>query len=149
MSGDDSLGTVRLTQMQMVRLAVDCLPPCFFLAMLVLYVAVLSDFHGDLKPSLVLFLAGITVFTGYESLKSARDLTLGVALVREDVLQRIGRTRPTRGRRYAIFAQLGKLWIRGSGVAESRATNRCRVVYSPASRSVWSFEPLDVTGALR
>lgn len=143
MTSFDPNDTAPLTVGQRLRLTADCIPPFFFAAMLILYVTVLRDVFRGIKPALVLFLVGVILYLGYESLKSARDLALGVALVRDDTLQRIGRTSPRRGRRYAVFASLGKLWIRGSGVGDSRGTNRCRVIYSPASRSVWSFEPLN------
>lgn len=143
MTALDPVDTIPLTARQRILLTVDCIPPVFFATMLLLYVTVLQDVLGGIKPALVLFLAAVILFTGYDSLKSVRDLRSGVALVREDVLQRVGRSRRTRGRRYAVLAQLGKLWIRGSGVAESHATNRCRVTYSPASRSAWSFAPLN------
>lgn len=134
--------TIPLTLLQKIRLAIDVLPPLFFLTMLVLYVAVLAPLVGGIKWPLVLFVLIVIGWTGYDAMKRVRDLRSGVAAVEEDVVQRIGRTGRSRGRRYAMCARLGRLWIRGADIAHSRTGHRHRITYSPASRIVWSLEPL-------
>jgi hypothetical protein len=122
-------------------LAIEAVPPLFFLAMLVLYVTVLERLYRGIKWPLVLFLVVVILWTGYDAMKRVRDLRSGVAMIDEDILQRIGRTRRARGRRYAIFARLGRMWIRGGNVARSRPGHPHRVTYSPVSRIVWSLDP--------
>lgn len=138
---------VPLTSLQKARLLVECLPLLFFSVVFVLCITLIKNITGTPVPPLVLlFLGFVILVVGWTAVQRTRDLLSGVALVREDVLERAyrsgGSTRnPFRGR----FAQLGTVRLtRGaySQVSSVGPPNRCRIFYSPASKIVWSLERL-------
>jgi hypothetical protein len=143
-AGDAGPSSMPLTFGQKARLIVDCLPLLFFTLALVFTMTFFDDIYGAPPPAaLLLFLGVIILITGYQALQRMRDLTSGVALVQEDLLQRFSGTRGQGRHRWGTFAQLGKLSLTPKAYHQGQPGRRHRVVYSPASRIVWSLEPLD------
>jgi hypothetical protein len=89
-----------------------------------------------------LLLVAALLFTGYDALRCLRDLASGVALVQEDLLKRLSRGPRRKGRR-GSFQHLGEMWLTSRVFFQSSPGRRYRVVYSPASRTVWALEPPD------
>lgn len=120
----------------------DCLPFPFFLLALVFVVTFLRSITGAPPPLLlILFLAFVVVFMGWVALNRMRDLMSGVALVQEDLLRRVSRGR--RGRHaFGEFEQLGRFSLTTKAFHQGQPQRRHRVVYSPASKIVWTLEPL-------
>jgi hypothetical protein len=142
-AADAGPGSVPLTVAQKAWLVVDCLPLCFFVLAFVFSVTVLDDITGAPPPAaLPLFLGLVILVTGYQALQRMRDLVSGVALVQEDLLQRLWRPRRGGGH-YGTFARLGRLRLTPQAYGRGQPGRRHRVAYSPASKIVWSLEPLD------
>ena len=141
-SGSAISASVPLTALQKARLVVDCLPFCFFALALVFCVTFFDDIYGT-PPSaaLLLFLGVVILVTGYQALQRMRDLASGVALVQDDLLQRLWRPRRGTGH-YGRFAQLGTLRLRQKASSQGQPSQRHRVIYSPASKIAWSLERL-------
>jgi hypothetical protein len=135
--------SVPLTAMQKARLVVDCLPFCFFALAFIFCVMFFEGIYGA-PPSaiLLLFLGAVILMTGHQALQRMRDVALGVALVQEDLLQRLWRPRRGQGH-YGRFAQLGTLRLRQKASSQGQPGQRHRIVYSPASKIAWSLERLD------
>jgi hypothetical protein len=141
-SGSAIPASVPLTALQKARLVVDCLPLCFFALAFIFGVTFFDDIYG-VPPSviLLLFLGAVILVTGYQALQRMRDLFSGVALVQDDLLQRLWRPRRGTGH-YGRFAQLGTLRLRQKASSQGQPGQRHRVVYSPASKIAWSLERL-------
>jgi hypothetical protein len=137
-------GVLPLTALQKARLLVDCLPVIFFVLALVFTLTLLDNITGAPPPmALALFLGFVILWMGYQALQRIRDLILGVALVQEDVLERSWASRG-RGRHFfGRFAQLGTRPLTSKAYHQGRHGWRHRVAYSPASKIVWTLEPLD------
>ena len=117
--------------------------------MIVLFVTVGMPLVGAPPPALYLLLGVALLVTGYHALKAWRDLQSGVALVREDVLERSARARSRGpGKFSGRFSELGRLRMTSQSYVQGQPGLRHRVVYSPASRLVWSAEPLGGLEAL-
>jgi hypothetical protein len=134
---------VPLTLGQKARLSVGCLPLPFFVLAFAFCLTLFDDIYGMPPPAvLLLFLGFVILVVGWSALRRIRDLASGVALMQEDLLQRSYRSR--RGQhQWGTFAQLGKLSLTPKAYHQGRLGGRHRVVYSPASKIVWSLEPLD------
>jgi hypothetical protein len=135
--------TVPLTGLQKARLIKDCLPFPFFLLALVFVVGFLRNITGAPPPLLlILFLVFLVLLMGWVALNRVRDLASGVAVVQEDLLQRL--SRGSGGRRHAFgeFEQLGRFSLTTKAFHQGQPLHRHRVTYSPASKIVWTLEPL-------
>ena len=138
-----STGTVPLTFLQKARLLIDCLPAIFFVLALVFTLTILDNITGAPPPvALLLFLGFVILLMGYQAVQRVRDLLLGVALVQEDVLKRSWSSRRGTGR-FGEFAQLGTRPLSSKAYHQGRQGWRHRIAYSPASKIVWTLEPLD------
>jgi len=136
-------GNMPLTGMQKARLIVDCLPLLFFALALVFTVTIFDDIVGVRPPTtLLLFLGVVIIVMGLQAFQRTRDLVSGVALVQDDVLQRAYRSRGQGWHFWGTFAQLGKLSLTAKAYHQGQPGRRHRVVYSPASKIVWSLERL-------
>jgi hypothetical protein len=139
----EGLGSVLLTTSQKARLIVECLPLVFWVLVFAFCVTFFDDIYG-VPPSaiLLLFLGFVMLLVGWTTIQRMRDLASGVALVQEDRLQRVWRPRRGTGH-YGRFAQLGTLRLTPKAYSRGQPGERQRVAYSPASKIVWSLEPLD------
>jgi hypothetical protein len=144
-AGAQGLGSVPLTVGQKARLLVDCLPLPFFVLALVFTLTILDDITGAPPPiALPLFLGFVILVVGWTALQRLRDLASSVALVREDLLQRSWRSnRRGPGRFRGRFERLGKLTLVPKVYFHAQPGLRYHVVYSPASKIVWTLEPLE------
>jgi hypothetical protein len=136
--------TVPLTFGQRALLLTRCLPLLFFSIATAAYLTILRTVY-PFKTGLVVFLAIVILVTGYSALQSVRDLARGSALVTEDLLQNvIGRGSQRRRRRHhrGDFARLGRLTLTSASFHQAQRGRRHRLTYSPASKIVWSLEPL-------
>jgi hypothetical protein len=135
-------GSVPLTIAQKARLVLNCVPLVFWGLAFVFSVTILDDIVGAPPPAaLPLFLGVIILMVGFTAFQRMRDLASGVALVQDDLLQRSHRSR--RGQHcWGTFAQLGKLSLTPKAYHQGQPGRRHRVAYSPASKIVWSLEPL-------
>jgi hypothetical protein len=134
-----------LTFTQRARLLVECLPVIFFTLALLFVVTLLDDITGASPPiALILFLCVVIFVVGWTALNRLRDLASGVALVRQDVLERSRRSRGTAGpnRFHGTFEQLGRMRLSSKAYGQGQNGVRYRVAYSPASKIVWWLEPV-------
>jgi hypothetical protein len=139
----DNLNTTPLTGMQKARLIRDCLPFPFFLVALVFVALFLRNITGAPPPALmILFLLVVVIFMGWVALNRVRDLMSGVALVREDLLQRLSRGTGRQRHAFGEFEQLGRLTLTTQAFHQGQIHQRHRVTYSPTSKIVWTLEPL-------
>jgi hypothetical protein len=135
---------VPLNFSQKARLMVECLPVVFWTAALIFCATLLDDFIGaPAPPALLIFLGLVIVVTGWAALNRVRDLTVGVALVQEDLLTRSWRsrgagTKPFHGQ----FERLGRMRLTSEAYGQSQNGVRYRVCYSPASKIVWRLETI-------
>lgn len=141
----NSTSEVPLTLSQQARLVAECLPVIFFSMALVFVLTRFGPMTGARPPIfLVLFLSVVILVVGWAAVNGIRDLISGVALLQEDVLERSwrsgrsSRSRPLNG----IFEQLGKMRLSSSAYGQGQHGVRYRVVYSPASKIVWSLEQI-------
>jgi hypothetical protein len=129
-----------LTFGQKWRLIRNILPLISFSAICVLVIGVLMPMFGQVPPLTLWIVIGATLlFTGHDAVRSAWDLLSGVALVRDDVLEKstVGR----HGRHYGRFTTLGRARIVPKARNQGVDGWRHRVVYSPVSKIVWELEP--------
>ena len=134
--------SVPLTALQKARLIVDCLPLLFFALALIFCATLYDDIYGAPPPLLLfLFLGVVILVTGYRALQRMRDLASSIALVQDDMLERLWRARRGQGH-YGKFVQLGTLRLRQRAYSQGQPGQRHRIVYSPASKIVWALEPL-------
>jgi hypothetical protein len=139
----NNAATIPLTAMQKARLIRDCLPLPFFLLALVFVVGFLRNLTGAPPPTLlILFLVGVVFFMGWIALNRIRDLASGVALVQEDLLQRLSRGTGTQRHAYGEFEQLGRFTLTTKAFHQGQRDQRHLVTYSPVSKIVWTLEPL-------
>jgi hypothetical protein len=147
---------VPLTIGQKARLIVDCYPFVLFaLASVVFvpgYLAFFRAFAHGVPPDagyVLLFVSGNVVvlfLSGYKAVLCVRDLLSGVALVREEVLENVVAFRlPWRRRsdHAGGSGQIGRLYITSGAALQARGRGRHRITYSPASKLIWSLEPLE------
>jgi hypothetical protein len=133
---------VALTMEQRARLLKECLPAASFIVALIVVPWVPETSTGT-SPSKALyaFLIVVIAVCLYSAQQRARDLASGVAIVEEDVLIRTGRSR--RGsHRWSQLERLGRMRCTPAAYAQGRPGVRHIVTYSPASRIVWSLEPV-------
>jgi hypothetical protein len=145
MNDQNIVPEVPLSFGQRARLIVECLPVIFFTLALIFVVTLLDDITGARPPiALILFLCFVIFVVGWAAFNRLRDLLSGVALVREDVLERSWRSRgssrpnPFTGK----FEQLGRMRLCAKAYGQGQNGARYRVCYSPASKIVWSLEQL-------
>lgn len=143
---------VPLTIGQKARLIVDCYP---FVIFALIAVASLMVFRASgraipaVTGDVVLFFSGYVValfLSGYKAVLRVRDLVSGVALVREDILENVVAFRLPWARRSdhaGEGGQIGMLYLTSGAAVQARGRGRHRITYSPASKLVWSLEPLD------
>ena len=135
-----------LTLLQKARLCVECLPVLFFIAALIFCATLLDDITGaPAPPALLLFLGLVIVVTGWAALNRVRDLAAGVALAQEDLLARSWRSRGASGPKafHGQFEQLGRMRLSSKAYGQGQNGVRYRVLYSPASKIVWSLEKVE------
>ena len=132
-----------LTFGQKTRLAFDCLPLVTFVLLTTAYVTLLRPMVGRTTLPFYALMAAVILVTGYTAVKRCRDLASGVALMREDVLERFGRSGRRRRSSFGMFAQLGRLWMTPAVLLPARKGHRHRITYSPHSRIAWRLDPLD------
>jgi hypothetical protein len=143
MHDPNNAATIPLTAMQKARLIRDCLPLLFFLLALVFVAVFLRNITGAPPPMLlILFLGLVVLFMGWVALNRMRDLMSGVALVQEDLLQRLSRGTGRQRHAYGEFEQLGRFTLTTKAFHQGQRDQRHRVTYSPASKIVWTLEPL-------
>jgi hypothetical protein len=133
---------VPLTMAQRTRLLKDCLPAALFIVALIVVPPVLQAANGS-SPSnaFYAFMALVIAFCLYSAQQRARDLLSGVAVVEEDLLIRTGRSkRGSHG--WSQLERLGRMRCTPTAYAQARPGVRHVVTYSPASRIVWSLEPV-------
>jgi hypothetical protein len=138
----DATETAPLDFGQKTRLVVDCLPVPGILALVAAYQIVMTPLVGSGPPALYIVALIVLVLTGNTAYGRLRDLQSGVALVTQDRLERVRRSRSPRGRMYGYFDRLGRIQLTSLAFRESRTGAVHRVVFSSASRIVWSAEPL-------
>ena len=135
--------TVPLSFTQRARLAVECLPVVFFSLALIFILVFLDDITG-VPPSIlfILFLCLVIFVVGWAAVNRIRDLVSGVALVREDLLERSWRSGGSAGPNpfNGKFEQLGRMRLSPKAYSQGQNGFRYRVCYSPASKIVWSLE---------
>lgn len=137
-------GRVPLTALQRGKLLADCIPFIFFVAALLFSLVMLDDILGQAVPILIpAFLALVVLVTGFTAVQRLRDFVSGLALVKEDRLERSWRSRGSGGGFHGKFDQLGRMRMMRNAHFQARNNGRHRVTYSPASKIVWSAEPLD------
>lgn len=110
------------------------------------YVAWLKDVYGGPTAALLAFMAALILVTGYRAMQRLRDLTSGVALVDEDILQNVlgrGSQRKRHSHHTGEFAQLGRLSMTTKAFHQATRGARHRVTYSPASKIAWRVEPMN------
>jgi hypothetical protein len=141
--GSAGPASVPLTVLQKARLVVDCLPLVFFVLAFVFVVTFFDAIYGaPHSPALLLFLGVVILVTGHRALQRLRDLASGVALVHDDLLERLWRPRRGSGH-YGKFAQLGTLRLRQKAYSHGQPGQRHRIIYSPASKIAWLVKQLD------
>jgi len=136
-------GEIPLTLGQRIRLLIRCLPFLFFAAAITAYLTVLATVY-PFKIELVAFLALVLLVTGYQGFQALRDVTRGRALVTTDLLRNVvGRGSRSRSRYHrGEFESLGRLTLTPAAFHHAQRGQRHRVTYSPATKIVWSLEPL-------
>ena len=139
--------TVPLTGGQRYRLVMLIVPCVSFLALVLLYLVFWVPIVGPPSGFFWLFIAVVLAFTGFDALRAFRDLQSGMALVTEDTIEQtfVGR-RPSALRCFGSFARLGLMRMTHQTRINAANGIRHRVVYSPASKVVWSLEPLPRRG---
>ena len=143
MQNPNRAGMAPLTFTQKARLLVECLPVVFFSLALLFVLTLLDDMTGKAPaPILILFLCCVILVMGWVALNRIRDLASGVALVREDLLERSWRSRHSSGPNaiHGKFEQLGRMRLTSKAYGQSQNGVRYRVAYSPASKIVWSLD---------
>ena len=127
---------------QRARLLRDCLPVAFFIAVLIAVPWVLETVNGSSPPrAFYAFMALVIAFCLYSAQQRARDLVSGLAAREQDLLIRTWRSnRGAYGG--AQFERLGRMRCIPVADGQSRPGARHVVTYSPASRIVWSLEPV-------
>jgi hypothetical protein len=141
----DSPDPVPLDFGQRTRLVVDCLPVPGIVALVAAYHVFVAPLVGSGPPAFYIVALIALALTGNTAYGRLRDLQSGVALVIQDRLEKVRRSRGPRGEMYGTFDRLGRIRLTSLAFRESRTGAVHRVVYSPASRIVWSAEPLGTT----
>ncbi|KPV48635.1 hypothetical protein SE17_36995 [Kouleothrix aurantiaca] len=138
--------TVPLSAGQRARLIIEMVPLGFFVLALLFVVFYLPRLTGT-PPSLalILFLGLVVAVMAWIALQRLRDLTAGAALVEEDRLERLVRSRSASGPQafHGRFERLGRMRLSRAAYKTGQNGARYRVFYSPASRIVWALEPLE------
>lgn len=92
-------------------------------------------------PLILLLLVGGMIYVwAMDGLRCVQDLWLGVALVEEDLL--VGKAKKYRSLPAGECARLGHFTLTLQAYAQGRPSWTHRIVYSPATRTIWSLEPL-------
>ncbi len=135
---------ILLTATQKLNLASRFLPVAFFVVALIFSITALPNMLGKSVPVVLpLFLAVVLLITAYEASKALRDLLSGIALVEVDELVRLSHSaRGGNNRRYGTFTHLGRMQLREKARREGTVGQCYRVAYSPATRIVWSLDPI-------
>ncbi len=134
---------VPLTAGQRFRL-VTLIAPCVVLAVMVLlFQAFWVPIVGPPQPLFYLLMAVALAFTGHEALQAFGDLRSGTAIATEDTIRStwIGRS-PGYLRAHATLERLGRVRLTDRARRDVRTGLRHRLVFSPASKVIWSAEPL-------
>ena len=128
--------TVPLTVRQKLQLAIGCLPLILYcIAALVYGYATALDMT---EPLTLAWAGGGLLFFGFLARTWLRDLVFGAALVREATLTELFFAG---GTPCATFAQIGTFSVNDRKVHATATTGpRYRIVYSPASRLIWTLE---------
>jgi hypothetical protein len=124
----------------LVMLIVPCVA---FLVMVLFYLIFWVPLVGPPQPLFYPFLLVVLAFTGYDAVRAVQDLRSGTTIRTEDTIIRtwIGR-RPGFLRTHGRLARLGRVRMTSQARLKSVHGFRHRVVVSPASKVVWSTEPL-------
>jgi len=142
-----ALGPVQvpLTSGQKLRLLLGVLPLAFFLLVAAGYFVLSRLFNlPPAPPPIYLFIGVIVLLTGFSAVQRVRDMVSGVAVAQEDLLRRSFNARGSGGARYyGRFERLGTLRLSQRDYVQRGAGQRYRVLYSPASKVVWSLDPPD------
>jgi hypothetical protein len=140
---DDAV-SVPLTSRQKNHLRLEFAPRAIVVLGIVTYLVLLAT-ETLATPESWLFwiwLAGLGLLSGHGALRPLRDLRSGIALTREDLLESIFLSSGKGGGRYyGRFEQFGSLRLGPQVDARSPDGRLYRIVYSPASKIVWSLEP--------
>ncbi|MCA0456456.1 MAG: hypothetical protein LCI00_20960 [Chloroflexi bacterium] len=135
--------TVPLTTYQKMWLASRFLPVIFFVLAILFSLTLLPNILGQPVPILLpVFLVLVLLVEIYQASKSLRDLLLGVSVVEVDELTRAHRARRGNRKPHGHFTRLGRMRLTRAAYGMAEAGQQYRVVYSPASRIVWSLEAI-------
>ena len=134
---------VPLTVGQRYWLVMLIVPCVAFLAMVLLYLTFWVPLVGPPQPLFYPFLLVVLAFTGYDAVSAVQDLRSGTAVRTEDTIIQtwIGR-QPGFLRAHGRLARLGHVRMTSQARLGSARGLRHHVVYSPASKVVWSAETL-------
>ena len=143
MPDDASRSRRFLTAGEKIWLGAGCLPVLFFAAATLFMPWFLGRVSGGrVSPGFYIFSAVVIAVMGYQAVQRLRDLLAGEALIVEDRLERSWRSR--RGQvAWGRFERLGTLRLRPRALHAGHVGGVNRLSYSPASRIVWSLEPLE------
>ena len=109
-SQDVNHSSVPLTLGQRGRLLADCVPMVTLAGMVLAFQIFWVPVAGVPNPVFYLIMALAIGVTGYAAHRRIQDLRSGVALVSEDVLARVGRSRrPGSGAFWGRFERLGRM----------------------------------------
>lgn len=88
---------------------------------------------------MILFLGLVVAVMAWIALQRLRDLTAGAALVEEDRLERLVRSRSASGPQafHGRFERFSRMRLSRAAYKTGQNGARYRVFYSPASRIVW------------
>ena len=137
--------TVPLSAGQRARLIIEMVPLGFFVLALLFVVFYLPRLTNTPSVALILFLGLVVAVVAWIALQRLRDLTAGVALVEEDRLEQLVRSRSASGPQafHGRFERLGRMRLSRAAYKTGQNGARYRVAYSPSSRIVWALEPLE------
>jgi hypothetical protein len=137
--------SIPLTGRQKLRLLGDCWTFALFAAITIFFVMAVQRGLTPAPPTLTyVLLAALVLYTAYGAVQSLRDVKSGMALAQEDLLIRSHRRRLRRGGYgipFGYFEQLGAMRLPPEVYSQHSAGRRYLVIYSPASKVVWSLEP--------
>lgn len=146
----DGAVSIPLTSRQRNRLRLELAPYAIVVLGIATYLVLLATetLAAPQDWFFWIWLAGLSLLSGHEALLSLRDLSSGTALTREDLLESIYQSSWKGGLGYyGRFKQLGSLCLDSKVGAKSPSGRRYRVVYSPASKIVWTLDPTEDSGA--
>lgn len=141
MSAQDS---APLTTTQRLRLIAEILPFFVWIGIALFAVTIMDDIiNAPVPPLLYGLIVVVLAVVGFTAVQRFRDLIRGSAVVQDDFLKEMRRSRHGRRRTpYGYFEQLGKMRVILPTFYQTAPGARYRVTYSPVSKIVWKLERL-------